>query len=224
VTITPTDYISFKSNRPSGTIELEGALHLPQTGSVAPAVVLCHPHPSGGGEMGVHLIVNIADKLARMGAVALRFNFGGVGTSEGSFTGGFEEPIDIAAACDYVRSLEYVDPNGVDLCGWSFGAWMSLMALAEGVEAKKCAAIAPPLSMVDWREEASRVAGSRAQRRYFVGGRDQFCSVVDLREFAAAVSEQDADSVEVLEDVDHFLFGHEKDVVKLVTDFLRQQV
>ena len=216
----PASLVSFKSKRPSGTIELEGALHVPQDDSVTHAAVLCHPHPAGGGEMGVPLISYIAEELAVRGTIALRFNFGGVGMSKGSFTDGLEEPVDVAAACEYVHSLEHVDPAGISLCGWSFGAWMSLVVLSEGIEAARCVAIAPPLSMVEWSEFPPRLAASRAERLYIVGDRDQFCTTADIMEFASAVSESDAESVELIAGVDHFLFGNETDVVKLVADFL----
>lgn len=166
------------------------------------------------------LIRYLAEEFDARGAVVLRFNFGGVGMSGGSFTDGLDEPLDVAAAFDYVKSLERVDAEKISVVGWSFGAWVSLLALADGVPAVACAAIAPPLMAVDWAGQAPRLALSAAERYYVVGDRDQFCRAEDLREFAAMISQEDAANVRILAGVDHFLFGTETEVVHLVADLL----
>jgi alpha/beta superfamily hydrolase len=212
--------VRFDSLRPSGAVELEGRLHLPAGEALAPGVVLCHPHPAGGGEMDVPLIRRLADELSSAGFASLRFNFGGVGASGGSFTDGVEEPADVAAAFEYLGSLEAVDAGRVSLTSWSFGSWMALMALADGLPALACAAVAPPLDFHDWAPLAARLAMSNTRRHYIVGEFDQFCSPDTLMEFAAAVSDEDTRNVTVLKDADHFLFGREHEVIDLVAGFL----
>jgi alpha/beta superfamily hydrolase len=170
--------------------------------------------------MGVPLIRRLAEELSARGFVALRFNFGGVGLSGGSFTDGVEEPGDVAAAVRYLKSTPEVNQDQLHLTGWSFGSWMALMALAEGLEIMKCVAIAPPLIAYDWRSQAGRIAASSAERHYIVGDSDQFCPVADLREFTSEISEEDSVNVTVLPGVDHFLFGHEPEVIGLVSEKL----
>jgi alpha/beta superfamily hydrolase len=170
--------------------------------------------------MGVSLIRRLAEDLSARGFVALRFNFGGVGLSGGSFTDGAEEPGDVAAAVKYLKALDEVDFQRVHLAGWSFGSWMALMALAEGVEVMNCVCIAPPLIAYDWRLQAERIATSGVGRCYIVGDGDQFCSVADLREFTSKISPEDAAGVTVLPGADHFLFGRESEVIGLVADRL----
>lgn len=212
--------VEFESPRSSGSIGLEGRLHFANIEEKAPGVVLCHPHPAGGGEMGVSLIRRLAEELSARGFVALRFNFGGVGLSGGNFTDGAEEPQDVAAAVQYLKSLTEVNLEQVHLAGWSFGSWMALMALAEGLPAVSCVLIAPPLIAYDWRGRGQRIATSPARRHYIVGERDQFCSVEDLREFASEISPEDAASVTVLPGADHFLFDRESEVVGMVAERL----
>jgi uncharacterized protein len=212
--------VRFASRRAGGPVELEGRLHLPAGEAFAPGVVLCHPHPSGGGTMDVPLIRRLADELSSAGLAALRFNFGGVGASGGSFTDGAEEPADVAAAFEYLRSLDAVDAGRVSLAGWSFGSWMALMALADGLPALACAAVATPLDFHEWAPLAARLAKSNTRRHYIVGEFDQFCSPDTLMEFAAAVSDEDARNVTVLKDADHFLFGREHEVADLVVGIL----
>jgi alpha/beta superfamily hydrolase len=170
--------------------------------------------------MGVPLIRSLAEGLSKLGFVALRFNFGGVGFSGGSFTDGVEEPGDVASAFRYLKSVEEVDPLRVHLVGWSFGSWMALMSLAQRLEATTCVAIAPPLIAYDWHPHTRRIAASPAVRHYIVGESDQFCPVADLREFASGISARDAANVNVLPGTDHFLFGREPEVIGMTTEKL----
>jgi uncharacterized protein len=206
--------------RHSGDIVLEGRLHIPGGHGPFSGAVVCHPHPMGGGEMGVPLVRLICEELSARGAAALRFNFGGVAGSTGTFTDGADEPEDVFAAFEYLEGLDEVRAGSVGLAGWSFGSWMALRALAHGLPARACAVVAPPLDFHQWEEVALRLASSGATRHYIVGEFDQFCSPDALQEFAAAISPEDALNVTVLPDADHFLFGRESEVVSLVADFL----
>jgi uncharacterized protein len=170
--------------------------------------------------MGVSLIRRLAEELSARGFVALRFNFGGVGMSGGVFSDGIEEPTDVAAAFEYLKSLPDVDPERMSLAGWSFGSWMALMALARGLRAISCVSIAPPLVAHDWRDQAQHIASSPARRHYVVGDRDQFCPVDVLREFTDAMSQKDAESVVVIPGADHFLFRRESEVIGIVAERL----
>lgn len=213
--------VRFASSRPSGAVMLEGALSLPRRDSAAPGIVICHPHPAGGGEMEVGLLRVLERRAARAGFAALRFNFGGVGRSEGAFTDGIEEPADVAAAHEYLRSRAEVDDSLVSVTGWSFGAWMSLMALAAGLPAPSCVAIAPPVMLYDWHPHVRGIAASKAARHYLVGANDQFCPQGFLESFASAVSEEDAGNITVMPSTDHYLVGREDIVSELAIDLIQ---
>ena len=88
------------------------------------AVVVCHPHPQGGGTMHNNVVYRVAKALGDAGATVLRFNFRGVGRSTGSYGGGIDEEEDARAALDF---LEQRAP-GVPLwmAGFSFGARVGL--------------------------------------------------------------------------------------------------
>ncbi|MCJ7653570.1 MAG: prolyl oligopeptidase family serine peptidase [Actinobacteria bacterium] len=208
--------VSFPSGRNSGKIMLEGSLGVPDAGGLNPGVVLCHPHPAGGGEMCVPLLAVLADHLCSQGMVVLRFNFGGVGRSEGVFSDGADEPADVGAASDYLASLDEVDGDSVSIVGWSFGAWMALVALAEGLQARSLVAIAPPIIAYPWEGYTERLTVSAAARHYIVGDGDSICPFTSLEMFAAAVSDEDERNVHVLSGADHFLVGRENEVARLV--------
>jgi alpha/beta superfamily hydrolase len=211
--------VTITSKRPSGAVELEARLALPD-GDPCGGVVLCHPHPAGGGEMDVGLLRVIETRLLRGGFAVLRFNFPGVGRSTGQFTEGVEEPLDVAAAFGYLRQRCELAPSDVSVCGWSFGAWMSLIALADGLPAGACVAVAPPLMLYDWRPYVELIAASAARRNYIIGANDQFCPLDFLEAFTTALSPQDAENVTVLPATDHYLFGREDAVAALVAEIL----
>lgn len=210
--------VSIRAERSSGPVELDGRLHLPES-ETGPGVVLCHPHPAGGGCMDVLLLRRIASELASRGSAVLRFDFGGVGASGGTFTNGEEETVDVAAAFAFMADRCDERAEEISMAGWSFGSWMCLKALADGLGAKACVSVAPPLDGCEWRPLAPRLSASPARRHYIVGDLDQFCSVRTLEEFTDAVPETDPEAVTVLENTDHFLFGLEDEVAALVAKF-----
>lgn len=214
--------VSFACERETGPIVLEGRLNLPDSNTPAPGVVLCHPHPMGGGDMDVPLLALISQALCLLGAAVLRFNFAGVGMSRGVFTDGALEPCDVQAAFRYLQSRTEVDGESISLVGWSFGSWMALVSLVEGpgLPASSLVAVAPPLVGCDWGDVAGELAKSPVVRHYIVGDRDRFCPVAALKEFTSAISSPDVENISVLPGADHFLFGREQEVARLVAELL----
>jgi alpha/beta superfamily hydrolase len=174
----------------------------------------------GGGDMDVPLIVNMAGELCSMGWATLRFNYGGVGASRGVFTDGIQEPYDVEGAVNHLRTVPEVDPGDLGLAGWSFGSWMALLAVARGAAVSSIVAISPPLATVDWRLATAEIASSKVPRYYIVGSRDHFCPLEMLEEFTSSISALDTQSITVLPGADHFLFGRESEVIKLVAELL----
>ena len=83
----------------SDGLHLEGRVHL--AGELLAALVL-HPHPQYGGDMDNHVVVACCETLALAGATAFRFNFRGVGGSEGTYSGGMGEASDARSALTVV--------------------------------------------------------------------------------------------------------------------------
>ncbi len=130
----------------SGDITLEGVLHLLEQ-PPSPGVLICHPHPLYGGNMHNNVVTAISGALVEKGLAALRFNFRGVGGSEGSYANGVGEQQDVAAGIAYLRQLPEIDPSSVGVAGYSFGAIQALYAGAEAPRA--IAAISTPTSGLD---------------------------------------------------------------------------
>lgn len=104
---------------------LEALLWTPKTSSKMPlAAVLCHPHPLYQGTMHNKVVYQAAKALESLGIPVLRFNFRGVGASEGSYDHGRGEEDDVRAALDYLASQFPRAP--LLAAGFSFGAWVGL--------------------------------------------------------------------------------------------------
>ena len=106
---------------PAGLIELE--IDQPETG-VRGVVVLCHPHPQHGGTMGNKVVQTMARAFLQLGYRAVRFNFRGVGASQGQWDEGRGEVDDALAVIAEQRDL--VLP--LALGGFSFGAFVAAQA------------------------------------------------------------------------------------------------
>lgn len=111
----------------AGSIRLEGLL---TRGTCDRGVVVAHPHPLYGGDMYNPVVETVGDAFAESGYTVLRFNFRGVGQSEGSYDDGEGESRDIDAAMAYLAAAGL---SRIDLAGYSFGAWVA--ALHRGQQA-----------------------------------------------------------------------------------------
>lgn len=104
--------------------------------------IICHPHPLQGGTMHNKVVTIVERALRESGLDTVRFNFRGVGASEGTFDNARGEGDDLAAVVAWVRRLHPGDE--LWLAGFSFGSYVSL-ANAEKLGAKALISIAPPV-------------------------------------------------------------------------------
>src|SRR5262249_35273080 len=111
--------------------------------SLRAAVVLAHPHPQYGGTMHTKVVYQTAKALTRIGCVVLRFNFRGVGSSDGRWDEGVGERADFHAGLDFMCA-RYPSIR-VWSAGFSFGAWIALTSGAVDPRVSTLVGIAPPL-------------------------------------------------------------------------------
>jgi len=178
-------------------------------------IVLCHPHPQRGGTMRAPLLGTIAKHAVSEGVDVLRFNFRGVGESTGIHGNGLDELRDIDAAMAYVAAL---DAPLAGLCGWSFGAAVSLNWQAETGSTVPYVGIAPPVTgpLTPHLPEPSQLR--QARRGFIIGERDQFIPADDLAAYADSISAQ----IIRYPGTDHFfVLKHKKlaeDVISLIQE------
>lgn len=134
---------------PAGRLEV--AVDLPDAEAPARPVtaVVCHPLSTEGGSMHNKVVVMTARSLRELGVTTVRFNFRGVGGSEGSFDSGEGEGADLRAVVDWVRAGRPHDQ--LWLAGFSFGAYVSLRATA-ALRPDALISIAPPAGRWEFGE------------------------------------------------------------------------
>ena len=129
---------------------LEATLRIPD-GTPRGIAVVNHPLPTHGGTMRNPLVAGIARAVADSGLYALRFNFRGVGASDGEWTGGVAETADLDSAVAEARAIAPGLP--LALSGFSFGAVTTLRWLAAGGQADAVALVGVPLRSVAFAPE-----------------------------------------------------------------------
>jgi len=123
--------------------QLEALLELPKNGAPAGMAVICHPHPVHGGTMQNKVVHTLSRAFASQQFASLRFNFRGVGKSEGSFDNGKGEIQDALAAVEWIR--EHIAVGPMWLAGFSFGGAMAIHAAVQS-SASGLVSVAPATS------------------------------------------------------------------------------
>ena len=133
-------------NGPAGRLE---ARYQPAKDKRAHAALLLHPHPQHGGTMNNKVVYTLFRAFSRSGFAALRFNFRGVGKSQGAWGGGAGELADAAAALDWLQAAN-PEAESCWIGGFSFGAWIAMQLLARRPEIKGFIVAAPPVNLADF--------------------------------------------------------------------------
>lgn len=115
----------------------------------APLALVLHPNPEHGGTMNNKVTYHLFQSFAERGFSTLRFNFRGVGRSQGIFDKGEGELSDAASALDWMQEL---NPNApyVWIGGFSFGAWIGMQLLMRRPEIRGFISVAPPANLYDF--------------------------------------------------------------------------
>lgn len=127
---------------------LEGR-YQPGKDKTAPIAIILHPHPRFGGTMNNQIVYRLFWMYQERGFTTLRFNFRGVGRSQGYFDHGVGELSDAASALDWVQTL-HPDSRGVWIAGFSFGAWIGMQLLMRRPEIRGFISVSPPANMYDF--------------------------------------------------------------------------
>jgi len=196
---------------PSDGIRLEGLI-ANEALSARGGVVFCHPHPLHGGNMHNPVIAAGVDAALDAGLSTLRFNFRGVGESEGAYADGLGETEDVQAGVDYLSST-LGGRSPLILLGYSFGAWAGLPVAVRDERVKAMAAVAPPLEMYDF----GFLKGCKKNKRMIVGSQDLYCPLSVLNEWYQTLDEPK--SLTVLQGADHFFFSHHRSLIPPLIQF-----
>ncbi len=169
--------------------------------------VLCHPHPQFGGTMNDLVLGAIEPALLASGISSLRFNFRGVGSSEGRYSDGVGEVEDVAAATTWVRESSVGER--IMLVGYSFGGAVALSA-QELVEPESMILVAPAVGMFGHQHPPE------VPTLVILAENDQFVNADSTKGWFGDPNTR----VEQMLDTDHFFFGHHEQITNIVREFL----
>lgn len=198
-------------NGPAGRIEARYH-HDPKPDS--PIALILHPHPQFGGTMNNQVVYSLYYTFVERGFSVLRFNFRGVGGSQGDFDQGPGEMADYSAALDFMAARY---PN-VPLwaAGFSFGSWIALETGSVDPRVSVLIALAPPVTREGYAWDRTLVSD---KPKFFVqGDMDEICPIRDLWAFYAKLKEPK--EVVVIDGGSHMFEGKTRDVGEALEDLL----
>ncbi len=174
----------------------------------APLAVILHPHPQHGGTMNNRVTYTVYQTFVGLGFSVLRFNFRGVGRSQGEFDSGVGELSDAAAALDWMQNVNE-NASGCWVAGFSFGAWIGMQLLMRRPEIEGFISVAPPAKMYDF----SFLAPCPSSGLIVHGDSDELVPEGEVSKLAQKLSAQKGISIDyrVIKGANHFFHGqHEQ--------------
>ncbi|HEX6849834.1 MAG TPA: alpha/beta fold hydrolase [Candidatus Polarisedimenticolaceae bacterium] len=189
------------------TGRLEAALR--SAAAPCATAVIAHPHPLYGGTLHNPVVFHADRELNRAGLITLRFNFRGVGESDGFHDEGRGEIADVAACAAWIRGLTPELP--LVLVGYSFGSRCSILHALEDRRVAAVVAVGLPLRVLD----LSAVAALDRPLGVVQGSRDAFGSPDEVRALAPRAD------VRVLDGAEHLFPGRAPDAGRAVAEVTR---
>jgi uncharacterized protein len=202
------------SSRGQPSFLLEGMLHKPTEVELAPIIVLCHPQPASS-DMNDRLNIALARRIAETGMIALRFNFRGVGSSQGQQTDGRLEPLDLAGAIDYALAQPKVNSAKVCVIGHGFGAYIALLYAPFDPRIRTVVNISLPLFRA-----ASGFPKTFERPKLFVTGEfDEICPLYKLEPFVEQL--KGPKGIKVIIGARHLMHGHEEATIATILKYVK---
>lgn len=205
-------------NGPEGRIE--GRYHHAKDPN-APVALLLHPHPEYGGTMNNRVVYAMYQAFVKRGFSTLRFNFRGVGRSQGKFDNGQGELSDAATALDWMQGH---NPNASTcwIAGFSFGAWVAMQLMMRRPEISGFISASPPASIYDF----SFLAPCPASGLLIHGKGDEVVPVGSVDKLVEKLSAQKNIEIDyrTVDKCDHYFSEHLEKLIGHVEDYLDKRL
>ena len=179
---------------------LEGRYH-PAKQRGAPIAIILHPHPQFGGTMNNQIVYNMYYAFAERGFSVLRFNFRGVGRSQGNFDHGIGELSDAASALDWAQTIS-PEARSCWIAGVQFGSWIGMQLLMRRPEIEGFISVAPPANRYDF----SFLAPCPSSGLFIHGDQDRVAPLKEVTALIEKLKTQKGILIEhaVIEGANHF--------------------
>jgi alpha/beta superfamily hydrolase len=210
----PDDSTPFSLPGPAGVLEV--LAEPPEPDKRRPAVVIvCHPLPTHGGTLRNKVVHMTARALRELGLYTVRFNFRGVGASEGEFDNGFGETDDLLAVVDWVQRV--LPDCELWLAGFSFGSYVAARA-SQKVKVRQLISIAPPVHHYDFE------ALERPDCPWLIiqGDEDDVVPPDEVYKWAEAIEPEP--QLVRMEETDHFFHRRLMDLRGVIKNGVRHQL
>lgn len=187
----------------------------------SPVALILHPHPKHGGTMNNKVVYSLFQAFAKKGFSTLRFNFRGVGRSEGSYDNGEGELADAAAAMDWLQST-HPQVNSFWVAGFSFGAWIAMQLLMRRPELEGFIAVSPPTNMYDF----NFLAPCPVSGQIIHGEQDAVVPYQYTDGLVQKLRSQKGIAIDyhVLKGADHFYNDHMDEMIGLVNNYVELRI
>ncbi len=201
-------------NGPEG--RLEGRYH-PGRAPNSPIALMLHPSPQHGGTMNNKVVYTLYHTFVKRGFACLRFNFRGVGRSQGTFTKGEGELSDAASALDWLQSYNQ-NSRECWIAGFSFGAWIGMQLLMRRPEITGFISVAPPANLYDF----SFLAPCPSSGLVVTGDKDEIVPVDSVKKLVDKLNHQRGITVEhhIVPGANHFFSNQLEALDVSVTQYL----
>lgn len=187
----------------------------------APLAIVLHPHPQLGSTMNNQIVYDLYYTFVRRKFSVLRFNFRGVGRSQGLFDNGPGELSDAATALDWMQGYN-PDARACWIAGVSFGSWISMQLLMRRPEIEGFISVAPPANLYDF----SFLAPCPSSGLMVNGGEDRVVSTEAVSSLVERLPIQRGLVVdhEVVPRANHFFEGKVNELMEVVDAYLDKRL
>ena len=203
-------------NGPDG--RLEGRYHQSRKAG-APIAIVLHPHPLHGGNMNNRVVHMMYNTFGARGFSVLRFNFRGVGRSQGSYDSGIGELSDAAYAFDWAQSVNPSSPY-CWIGGYSFGALIAMQLMMRRPEIEGFISVSPPAGTEDF----SFLAPCPSSGLLVHGDSDEHVPVEAVQKLAQKLKSQKNITIDfrVIKGADHFYQNRMEELKKSIETYVDQ--
>ena len=205
---------------PGAAGRIEGR-YSPGKSETAPIALILHPHPKAGGHMNNPVAVQLYHLFMKRGFATLRFNFRGVGRSQGEFDSGIGELADAATALDWLQAH---NPQATQtwVAGYQFGAYIGMQLLMRRPETDGFISVSAPANMYDF----SFLAPCPASGLFLHGTADTIVPPPEVERVVAKLRTQKGIVIdyEVVEGANHFWQDRITDVEQHVGQYLDKRL
>ena len=183
----------------------------------APVALILHSHPQAGGTMNNKIVQLLYKDFVRRGFATLRFNFRGVGKSQGTFDNGIGELSDAASALDWVQQI-HPEAEVTWVAGVSFGAWIGMQLLMRRPEVEGFISVSPPENLYDF----SFLAPCPSSGLIIHGDKDRVAPPASVQKLVDKLKTQKGITIEqqIVDGANHFYEGKIDELTERCAEYL----